>query len=124
MNLLIDTHVLIWAVADQGRLSQTARAALADPDSRLHVSAVTAWEFADLTVRGRLQRTVGFDVLEDRLGLVVLDLPAGLWRIAEALPPIHGDPVDRMLIAHARQSGFTLLTADRMIPRYPVETLW
>ena len=64
------------------------------------------------------------EAVAEMLDLELLDLPANLWRRVESLPDIHGDPVDRMLIAHAIQAGLTLVTADRTMRKYPVPTLW
>jgi PIN domain nuclease of toxin-antitoxin system len=98
--------------------------AITDPETRLFVSAVTAWEYADLQKRGRL--VVGEDIphLQDLYGFEVLDFPSSAWRIAARLPRIHGDPVDRMLVAHAIVAELTIVTADRQLRRYPVDTLW
>ena len=58
------------------------------------------------------------------LGFEVVAFSSDLWTMAGALPPIHGDPVDRMLIAHAISLDDILITADKTIRRYPVRTLW
>lgn len=60
----------------------------------------------------------------DRLEAVVLPLPQEVWMLAEGLPDLHRDPIDRMLIAHAIHADLTLVTADEVIRRYPVRTLW
>lgn len=123
MDLLVDTHVLAWLANDNKRLSKAFVEALNDPDTRLFVSAVTAYEYADLVVRWRLPSTVGVDVWAETFGIILLDFPAELWRAAASLPDIHRDPVDRMLIAHAMALGMTLVTADENMARYPVKTL-
>lgn len=55
---------------------------------------------------------------------IILDFPGTLWPLAAALPPIHRDPIDRMLIAHAISLGATLVSADEAIRAYPVDTFW
>ncbi|MBV9842523.1 MAG: type II toxin-antitoxin system VapC family toxin [Sphingomonadaceae bacterium] len=124
MDYLIDTHAMIWAGAGYRQLSPAAAEAIVDPTNRLLVSAVSAWEFEDLHRRGRLAGSVALDAILDALSLVLVDLPAHVWRVARRLPNLHGDPVDRMLIAHAIHADLTLITADKMIRRYPVRTLW
>ncbi len=124
LAFLIDTHTLIWIGEDSPRLSSRARAALTDQEAELCVSAVTAYEYADLHHRGRLPEAAAFAELQERLLFAVLDFTADLWPVAATLPPIHRDPVDRMLVAHAIALGMTLVSADRAIRRYPVETLW
>lgn len=123
MATLLDTHTLIWAVQGSPRLSRTARAIIEGPQPLL-VSAVTAWEYADLRQRGRLPSPAAFAEVVRALAIELLDLPASLWTLADALPNIHGDPVDRMLIAHASHTGLTLLTADATIRSYPISTCW
>ena len=67
--------------------------------------------------------TESLDFLREHMRFEVVDLPASCWRIAAELPPIHRDPVDRMLIAHALAGDMTLATADANIRRYPVACL-
>jgi len=124
LALLIDTHVLIWIGERNPRLSKSLRDRLFDPDEELSLSAVTAYEYADLHHRGRIPHEAGLSGLQEQLDLRMLDYPADLWTLAAALPPIHRDPVDRMLIAHAMALGMPLVTADKHIRRYPIETLW
>lgn len=124
LDLLIDTHVLIWVVEDSHRLSAHARDTLLDPDHRLFASGIVAWEFADLRGRSRLPALADLATVIDLLGLRLLDVPADLWRRAESLPNLHGDPMDRMLIAHAINADLPLLTADATIRSYPLRTLW
>ncbi|MEH3102033.1 type II toxin-antitoxin system VapC family toxin [Sphingomonas adhaesiva] len=124
MDLLIDTHVIVWIMEGSSRLSKLARLAVTDPGSRPIVSAMTAWEFADLRSRGRLPATASLATALAIFDIRILDLPAELWSLADGLPNLHGDPVDRMLIAHALHAGLTLVTADETIRRYPVPTLW
>jgi PIN domain nuclease of toxin-antitoxin system len=124
MDLILDTHTLLWLVTGDRRLSQTLAAQLAEPVTRCFVSVVTAWEYSDLHRRGRLPGSVPLPLAQERFGFAILDLPADLWIQAEALPDIHGDPVDRMLIAHAIVADLVLVTADRRIAEYPVRSLW
>jgi PIN domain nuclease of toxin-antitoxin system len=97
---------------------------LSDPDATLFVSAVTAWEFTDLAMRGRFPKGLTFDLVQNGLSLSILDFPAEAWRIAETLPDLHRDPVDRMLIGHAIAIGETIITSDATMRAYPVKTLW
>lgn len=124
MALIFDTHVLIWIAYDGSQIGPAVREAIQSTDAPLFVSAVTAWELTDLAGRGRINPAINFAAIRDMLSLVVIDLPAELWRLAADLPNIHGDPVDRMLIAHAIHADLTLVTADRAMRRYPVKTLW
>lgn len=122
--LLLDTNILVWAGVADPRLPASVRDVLQSPDEALFVSAVTAWEFADLAARGRLPEQLTFQQAIDGLAVELLDFPAGAWAIAATLPPIHKDPVDRMLIGHAIVAGLTIITSDEKVRRYPVKTFW
>lgn len=124
MNLLLDTHALAWLASDHPKLSKKLVAQMAMAATRLLVSAVTAYEYSDLLVRGRLPTEVDLDALQAAFGFALLDYPAELWSIATVLPDIHRDPIDRMLIAHAIAIDATLVSADDKVPQYPVKTLW
>ncbi len=106
------------------RLSARAKSAMARPEESLIVSAVVAWEFTDLELRGRFPDGVNLVALLESFAIAVVDYPADAWLLAKTLPDVHRDPVDRMLIAHAISGGHTLATADANIRRYPVKTLW
>lgn len=122
--LLLDTNVLYWLAVGDGRLSRAVADRLADADCAPAVSAVTAFEYADLVERGRLLGAPPLDDLSKDLHAAVLDLPADAWRLAVKLPPIHRDPIDRMLLAHALISDLPIATGDRHMRRYPVTIIW
>ena len=85
---------------------------------------MTAYEFADLNRRGRFGVDLPLAILLELLDAQVIDYPAECWRLAAELPPLHRDPVDRMMVAHAIHAGLTLVSADETIRRYPVQTIW
>lgn len=122
MKLLLDTHLLLWAVAEPEKLSSVARGLLQDLNNDLLFSAVSLWEIAIKNGLGRPDFQVDARVL--RRGL--LDNGYGELAISSAhavavsdLPPIHKDPFDRLLIAQAAVEGITLLTTDPIVARYP-----
>ena len=125
MTLLLDTHVIVWLAAGYERLSKRAIEAAQNPDTSLAISAVTAWEYADLEQRGRFSGSGPLAAILEQLDIEVLDFPAALWPLAATLPPIHRDPVDRMLVAHALALEMPLVTADANIARYPgLAVIW
>ena len=124
LDLLLDTQCLVWIAAGDQRLSVRARDAITALDTRIFVSAVTAWEYADLHHRGRLPAEASFEAVRDALEAELLDYPAEAWRIAKDLPDLHRDPIDRMLIAHAIHADLMLVTDDKLMRDYPVRTLW
>lgn len=121
MRLLIDTHILIWMVLDDRRLSAPQRAALSEPENDILLSAVNAYELTHLQQTGRIALEEPIDRLAELVGFELVDLPAQAWAMVARLPDIHRDPIDRMLIAHAMTGGFPLLTADANVRQYPVD---
>jgi PIN domain nuclease of toxin-antitoxin system len=121
VNLLLDTHVLIWW--DEGRrLAAEARRAIADADS-VYVSAASAWEVAIKTGLGRLRPIRTVEQAVDESGF--LELPV-TFRHAERvgkLPPHHRDPFDRLLVAQADVEELTLVTRDTVFARYGVAVI-
>ena len=122
MKLLLDTHLLLWAAGDPGRLSSDARALIEDPSNNPVFSAASLWEVAIRRGLGRGDYQVDPHLL--RRGL--LDNGYGELPIAsqhavavDALPRIHADPFDRILVAQSMVEGITLLTSDPIVARYP-----
>lgn len=124
MSYLLDTHVLLWALNEPERLSAAARKALADP-SQCHVSAVVLFEIAVKRPTGKI--TAPDDLPERLVGLGLKSLPvtpAHAWAVSRL--PVrddHKDPFDRLLVAQAMSESMVLVTHDRAILSYDVETL-
>lgn len=118
MKLLLDTHILLWLMQDAPRLTPTARRLIKQADS-LHVSSVSLWEVAIKRSLGRLR--LDMDALDAHLAASAI-LPLGVtWahaRHLRALPPHHGDPFDRMLVAQALSEPLHLLTHDAALAPY------
>ena len=124
MAVLIDTNALVFVATGSERLSPAARTVLTDPARRLLVSAVTAFEFADLNRRGRFSADLPLQPILDMLEADEAPYPPKCWTLAAQLPDHHRDPVDRMLVAHAIFEDHDLLTSDDIIRSYPVRTIW
>lgn len=120
--IFADTHVIVWLATGDPRLPSAARTALVEQGFSLSVA--TAFEYAELHRRGRLPPGAALVGILADFGASVEGLPADSWQIVNELPPIHRDPVDRMLIAHAIIAGAALATADVNIRQYPIKTLW
>ncbi len=124
MTLLLDTHVFLWWLDDSPRLGLKSRAAIADPDNTVWVSAATAWEIAIKTGLGRLEMSEPpEDILPreiERGGFRALAISVEHALRVRRLPPHHRDPFDRLLIAQASAEGLRLVTADRAFARYDV----
>ncbi len=124
MWLLLDTHILLWWLADDPALPAAAKAAIGDPASEIFVSAATAWEISIKHALGRLTFPVEqMAAILDEAGFTPLGIEVEHAVAAGALPPHHADPFDRMLVAQARHEGMTIVTVDPMIRRYAVAVL-
>ena len=128
MRALLDSHAFIWWVADMPNLSATCRAVLADGANEILMSVASAYEISYKATQGRLTLPdEPAEYLRTRLVANGFDsLPIDLSHALRAatLPRIHGDPIDRLLIAQAQVEGLAVLTADPIIGRYDVETIW
>ena len=121
MNLLLDTHALIWAVVTPSHLTEATRAAVASPDNQVFVSTVSVWEIAIKRALGRLVFPLEqFDDIAARTGFEILPILPAHAIVAGALPRHHADPFDRMLIAQTLVEDFLLVSNDAMIARYDV----
>ena len=123
MRLLLDTHVLLWAAGQPKRLAPRLRRLLERPESELLFSAASLWEA--VIKRGLGRGDFQVDVRELRRGLLgneYHELPvSGEHALAlDALPPLHKDPFDRILVAQCLVEGVTLVTADPLLARYPI----
>ncbi len=128
MRYLLDTHALLWFVAGDEQLSSPARAAIADEHNEILVSAASAWEIA---TKFRIGKIPGASLLANNFvasvsGLGFSHLPisaaaaqqAGGWEIE------HKDPFDRILAAQSLLEQSPLISNDRGLSRFGIETFW
>ena len=123
MNVLIDTHILLWWLADDRALPDVARTVIADPATTVVVSAATVWEIAIKQAAGRLDAPLNLMSTLDDNDFDTLPMTASHALDAARLPAYHADPFDRMLIAQAVAEDLTLVTVDRRFTRYDVTML-
>lgn len=128
MRLLLDTHAFLWWLAGESSLTSKARAAIEAEETKVFVSAVSAWEIVTKFKLGKLPEaaqaaddvastvaTEGFDELA---------LSMAHAQRAASLPGPHRDPFDRMLIAQAMLDDLTLVSNERLFDIYGVKRLW
>jgi len=123
VRLLLDTHVAIWFFEDVGLLTEEARMAILEPNNVSYLSAVSVWESAVKQSLGRMSLPEELDVGAVRAGFQELPVTWAHGRAAAALPALHRDPFDRMLVAQAAAENLVLLTRDRLVTQYPVATM-
>lgn len=128
MRLLLDTHALIWFSNGDPALTQAARAAIEDSDNERYVSHATAWEMAIKFNLGKLQLQVSYEAIFPGVlnaNKITLLMPAlAHYKALIRLPPHHGDPFDRLIVAQAQVEGLTVVTTDRSFAAYGVPVLW
>jgi PIN domain nuclease of toxin-antitoxin system len=128
--IVLDTHALVWAVADSKRLSRAASNAIrgAHQEGGLAVSAITLWELASLVARGRIQAYGTVDVSVRLLveGVTVKAITPEIAALATQFPDdFSRDPADRLIGATARAEGLALVTRDENIRGSPLlKTIW
>ena len=124
MNLLLDTHVFLWAIDNHPTLSEKARKAIVDGNNIVFVSAATAWEIAIKRGIGKLKAPKGDYLQELELHrFTPLDITTEHALAVEELPLHHKDPFDRILIVQAQVEKLTLVTRDEKIKTYAVSLI-
>ncbi len=121
MRILLDTHLLLWAMAASRKLARGVKSQLLDPRNEVYYSAASLWEIA---IKSGLRRTdfrIDLEALMEALGASGFqELPITAVHVAGVarLPPIHKDPFDRLLVAQSMAEPMTLLTNDAVLAGY------
>ncbi len=124
MKILLDTHVLLWWLADDQQLGTQARDVIADPANDIVVSVVSLWEIVVKQRVGKLRADV--TEISDAIardGFTLLPISLANLREVTGLPMHHRDPFDHLLIAQAISEQASLLSGDQNFPNYPVHVL-
>jgi len=128
VRVLLDTNAFIWWNLDAGKLSRPAFAAIDATNNEIFLSAVSAWEIAIKYAKGLLTLPeeprvfVPACIADDGLSPLPVEVTHALQ--AGALPRIHKDPFDRLLVAQSQLEGLPILTSDARIAAYGVEVIW
>lgn len=121
MNLLLDTHVALWAIADSPKLPQTARELILSPRTNIWISAASVWEISIKHALGRGDMPVsGHDAMRyfRESGYRFLPIEPEHAVAVESLPAHHQDPFDRILVAQALSEPMRLMTHDPLVALY------
>lgn len=128
MRALLDTHVFLWWVNDDARLSSQARKLFGEGENELFLSAVSGWEIVIKAKLGRLQlpddpaRFLSEQLLLNAIKTLPIQMSHALH--VYTLPDHHRDPFDRLLVAQAQLENLPILTSDSAIAKYQVKTIW
>jgi PIN domain nuclease of toxin-antitoxin system len=128
VRLLLDTHVVIWAVDDPTNLSGVATTSLQDPSNELVVSAATIWEMAIKVGLAKLSLSQPYRTWMSRaladLGAAILPITVDHADVLVGLPRHHRDPFDRLIIAQSLVEGIAIVSADGQFDVYGVHRTW
>ncbi len=128
MRALLDTHAFLWWNMDDARLSTPARNFIADGRNQVFLRAVSGWEIAIKSSRGRLQLPLAPDrYVTQRLahyGFQVLPVDLSHALHVHALPWFHSDPFDRLLVVQSQLEQMPLISGDSEIAHYGVQIIW
>lgn len=128
MRAILDTHTFLWWNMDDPQLSKEVREFIADGRNELFLSAASAWEIALKCTKGRLKlpQAPGQYVAERLAIHRISPLPVQISHAMHIynLPDIHQDPFDRLLIAQSQLEDLPILTTDKEIAQYEVNTIW
>ena len=121
MNILLDTHVLIWMLQDSPALSEDAREILASYETKMYVSSVSVAEISikhSVHPEGMVLSGIETSDVLPKLGCGALDFTPKHAAMLDSLPLLHRDPFDRMLIAQAKAEGMKIMSHDLQFPQY------
>lgn len=127
MRLLLDTHIFIWFVLSPSQLSMTALAAIQNPQNRVFLSLVSAWEMSIKSGLGKLSLTQPIEPFftnqapQNQFEILPITLPH--IAAVERLPQHHRDPFDRLLIAQSLTEAMPLISADRAFDPYSISLI-
>jgi PIN domain nuclease of toxin-antitoxin system len=124
MKLLLDTQVFLWFISADGHLPVAWRDAICDSANEVHLSIASVWEAVIKSQLGKLTLPGPAEVYLPRARrrhhIRTVAISEGTILELAQLPPLHRDPFDRIIVAHARQHGLTLMTVDAAVKTYPV----
>ncbi len=123
MNLLLDTHIVLWWLDDNPALPSAVKHRIAHGENLVFLSAAVVWEIRIKEALGKLDIPSDFSLVLDRQPFEKLAIKVEHAHAVKDLPPHHRDPFDRMLIAQAVTEGLTIATHDPVFEKYSVPLL-
>ena len=123
MNLLLDSHALLWALHAPGRMRPEAVAVIRDARRAVYFSAASAWELELKAAKGKLALPADWLRAAESTGFLQIPITATVARASARLPWHHSDPFDRMIVAQAMEHGLHVATRDALFGSYGVPVL-
>lgn len=120
---LVDTHIVLWCMNDSSFLPDSVRKLLSETHSDVYYSVICPWELAIKQAKGKIDLPDVFYNTLPKMGFKLLPVEEAHVHTLRSLPALHGDPFDRMLAAQAKAEKMTLVTCDKNLAAYPIETL-
>lgn len=128
MQLLLDTHALIWFFSGNANLSDTARNLIEDINNIKYISVASAWEMAIKQSKGKLSLSVPLDdYIREKIKLEdfqLLEIKLSHLKTISQLHFYHNDPFDRLLIAQAIVENISIISQDSLFNLYPINVVW
>jgi PIN domain nuclease of toxin-antitoxin system len=127
MNYLLDTHVLLWFLSQQNKISSQVLEQCADPHNQPYFSLISIWEIQIKYQLGKLDLDIPIQKIihtANEKDILKLDVKEQHILLLDNLPYHHKDPFDRLIIAQAKAEKMTLISADKIIKHYDVNLLW
>ncbi|PWS33667.1 type II toxin-antitoxin system VapC family toxin [Pedobacter paludis] len=126
MNLLLDTHIVIWFITSDKNLSKTIKTQIEDPENKCFISIASYWELSIKYSLGRIDLNAAlekiFDIIEES-GFEILPITLTHILKLQQLEHIHNDPFDRIIIAQATVEKLTLVSKDAYFPSYQIRLI-
>ncbi len=123
MNLLIDTHILLWWLGFPEKLPERIHEAMEDPENTVFVSSAVIWEISIKKAIGKLTAPDNLMAMLDENDFIPLSITVPHVLKLDDLPPIHQDPFDRIQLAQCLSDHLIFVTTDRLIRQYPAQFL-
>lgn len=127
MNLLLDTHTLLWYFEADEKLSEKAKTAIENSRNKIFISIATIWELSIKISINKIDFEDGFvNFLRtiDKNGIEILPITIENLIVLSTLEFIHRDPFDRIMIAQCITEKLTFITKDEFIPKYAIKAIW
>ena len=127
MNLLLDTHALIWFTEGSEKLSPKAGSEISNSFNNKFLSVASLWEIAIKSSKNKLEIKQSFKEINQFIllnNIQIIGIEVNHLNTLLTLPHHHGDPFDRLLISKAISENLTIISADRHFQAYPIEVIW